>query len=63
MSTIPEVTKCHELGMAILGMSLITNVAAAHGGGHDEVVQAARRGSKQLQELILAVADAIRGDT
>ncbi len=59
MSTVPEVTVCHRLGMAVLGLSLITNLAPAGGSGHDEVVQAARKGSKNLQKLILEIARAI----
>ena len=60
MSTIPEVTLCHRLGVTILGMSLITNVAAHPKGGHEEVLASARRGSRNLEKLILAVAGAIK---
>jgi purine-nucleoside phosphorylase len=60
MSTIPEVTVCHRLGVAVLGMSLITNVAAHPKGGHEEVLVSARRGSRNLEKLILAVAGATK---
>jgi len=56
MSTVPEVTVCHRLGIAVLGLSLITNLAPATGAGHEEVVAAAKKGSKNLQKLILEVA-------
>lgn len=56
MSTVPEVTVCHRLGIAVLGLSLITNVAPAGGAGHEEVVAAAKKGSRNLQKLILEVA-------
>jgi purine-nucleoside phosphorylase len=59
MSTVPEVTLCHELGIAVLGMSLITNVAASHTGGHDAVVGFAEKGSHDLQALVIGVIDAI----
>jgi len=59
MSTIPEVTLCHELGIAVLGMSLITNVAAGHSGGHEEVVGFAEKGSRNLRAIIAGVIDAI----
>jgi purine-nucleoside phosphorylase len=59
MSTIPEVTLCHQLGMAVLGMSLITNVAASHMGGHEEVVGFAEKGSRDLRTIIAGVIDAI----
>jgi len=62
MSTIPEVTMCHRLGVTVLGMSLITNVAASPKGGHEEVLVAARRGSRGLEKMILAVARAIQGE-
>ncbi len=59
MSTVPEVTVCHRLGIAVLGLSLITNLAPAGDAGHDEVVAAARAGSRNLKKLILEVAKAI----
>lgn len=59
MSTIPEVKVCHQVGIAVLGMSLITNVAASHAGGHEKVVGFAEKGSKHLKALILGVIDAI----
>jgi purine-nucleoside phosphorylase len=62
MSTIPEVTACHRLGVTILGMSLLTNVAAHPKGGHEEVLASARRGSRSLEKMILAVAGAIQGE-
>jgi purine-nucleoside phosphorylase len=62
MSTIPEVTMCHRLGVAVLGMSLITNVAAHPKGGHEEVLASARRGSRNLEKLILAVAGVVKGE-
>jgi purine-nucleoside phosphorylase len=60
MSTIPEVTECHRLGIAVMGMSLVTNVAAQPKGGHDEVLVSARRGSRNLEKMILALAGRIR---
>ncbi len=56
MSTVPEVTVCHRLGMAVLGLSLVTNLAPAGGAGHEEVVAAAKKGSRNLQRLILEIA-------
>ncbi len=59
MSTIPEVTMCHALGISVLGISLITNMAAWHGGGHREVIELARKGSSNLKRLITGVIDAM----
>ena len=59
MSTIPEVTVCHQLGIAVVGMSLITNVAASHAGDHQQVVAFARRGSKALPLLIVGLIGSV----
>ena len=59
MSTVPEVTVCHELGLSVLGVSLITNLAAQHGGGHQKVIDFAAAASKNLSRLISGVIDAL----
>jgi purine-nucleoside phosphorylase len=60
MSTIPEVTACYRLGVTVVGMSLITNMAAQPKGGHEDVLISARQGSKNLEKMILALAGRIR---
>jgi purine-nucleoside phosphorylase len=62
MSTIPEVTRCHQLGIAVLGISVITNKAAKPQGGHEQVVESARRGSRRLEKLVLEIADSMQGE-
>ncbi len=52
MSTIPEVICCNMLGIEVLGISLITNVAASHKVGHNGVVDFAERMSRNLGILI-----------
>ncbi len=59
MSTIPEVTVCRTLGVPTLGISLITNRAARHIGGHKKVVDFASRSSENLKELLQALVDTI----
>jgi purine nucleoside phosphorylase len=59
MSTVPEVTVCHQLGISVLGLSLVTNVAASHGCGHGEVIDFAARASRNLRALILGVLEAV----
>jgi purine-nucleoside phosphorylase len=59
MSTVPEVTVCHQLGVSVLGISLITNLAAHHGGGHEKVIDFAARASKNLGKVISGVIDAL----
>ena len=61
MSTVPEVSVCHQLGVTVLGMSLVTNVAAGPKGGHEDVLVSARRGTKHLEKMVLAVAGRIQG--
>jgi len=59
MSTVPEVTVCHQLGIGVLGISLITNIAAHHGGGHQKVIDFAARASKNLGKVISGVIDSL----
>lgn len=59
MSTVPEVTVCHQLGVSVVGLSLITNVAAAHEGGHEKVIDFAATASKKLGTVIVGLVDAI----
>jgi purine-nucleoside phosphorylase len=55
MSTIPEVTVCHMLGLSVLGLSVITNVAASHGSGHEDVVSSAGQAGHDLGRLIVGI--------
>jgi purine-nucleoside phosphorylase len=60
MSTVPEVTVCHELGISVLGLSLVTNVAAAHEGGHEQVIGFAEKASRNLADLVVGVLSSLR---
>jgi purine-nucleoside phosphorylase len=60
MSTVPEVTVCHQLGISVLGISLITNLAASHGGGHQKVIDFAAGASENLGRVISGVIDALQ---
>ncbi len=59
MSTVPEVTACRGLGVDVLGISVITNLAAGHAGGHEKVIDLAARASKNLGRVIAGVIDAL----
>lgn len=51
MSTVPELLRARSLGMQVLGLSLITNLAFVK-HSHQEVVAAANASSEQMAELI-----------
>ncbi|MGQ9604120.1 MAG: purine-nucleoside phosphorylase [bacterium] len=57
MSTIPEVICCNKLGIDVVGISLITNVAGSHKVGHNGVIDFADRMSRNLGMLILGLVD------
>jgi purine-nucleoside phosphorylase len=67
MSTAPEATAARFLGMRVLGLSCVTNMAAgvASAGGeaarlsHEEVVAVGKRTEAALEALLLAVLDRV----
>lgn len=55
MSTVPEAIVARQMGMKILGLSLITNAAAGmadHPINHEEVMQTGERVSQQFTDLM-----------
>jgi purine-nucleoside phosphorylase len=55
MSTIPEVMAARELGLRVVGISLISNLAAGIGGerlSHDEVAEAGRKVKERFSGLL-----------
>lgn len=58
MSTIPEVIACRQMGLRILGISLISNLAAGiskHPLTHAEVIDTAKRVGEDFLRLVSAV--------
>ncbi len=59
MSTVPEVLTANQLGMKVLGISCITNLAtglSAHKLDHTEVTEVAARVAEKFQRLMEAIA-------
>ncbi len=52
MSTVPEVIVARALGMRVLGLSLIANVAGGHEISHEEVLAAGARAAASLVDLL-----------
>jgi purine-nucleoside phosphorylase len=55
MSTVPEAIAANHLGMQVLGMSCVTNIAAGLSGrklSHEEVLEIGRRVSATLLQLL-----------
>ena len=63
MSTVPEIDTAHTLGMRVLGLSIVTNVAspdAPQAVKATEVVDAAERAEPHVREILLTVVRAAR---
>ncbi len=53
MSTVPETIVARALHLPVLGMSLVTNVAAGFGLSHEEVLEAGAAAAARLQQLMM----------
>jgi purine-nucleoside phosphorylase len=62
MSTVPEAIAAREAGAEVLGISLVTNLAAGISGqplNHEEVLQAGRDSAKQMGALLAKVLERV----
>lgn len=55
MSTVPEVIVARALGIRVLGLSLVTNVAGGVELSHEEVLQAGRDAAHSMTRLLLGI--------
>lgn len=65
MSTVPGVIAARHMGIRVLGISLVTNMAAGtleHEINHAEVMQTGKRAHSQFISLLRAVIPRIAGD-
>jgi purine-nucleoside phosphorylase len=63
MSTVHEAIAASQLGLRVLGISLITNLAtglAAEPATHDEVIRVARQAEKRFKTLLTAILTMIK---
>ncbi len=65
MSTVPEVIAARALGMEVLGISCVTNMAAGilpRPLTHAEVIETGRRAEPALERLLLGVVERLAAD-
>ena len=62
MSTVPEVLAAADLGMPVLGLSLVTNVASpdlAIKADHGEVLEAGQAGAAKMEQIVRRILRAL----
>ncbi len=63
MSTVPEVIQANSLGMKVLGLSMITNMAAGMSAkplSHQDVIQTSNKASAKFSALVKGILEALK---
>lgn len=55
MSTVPEVIAARALDLSVLGISLVTNVAAGTNLSHEEVLEVGRVAAERMERLVIGI--------
>jgi purine-nucleoside phosphorylase len=66
MSTVPEAILAGSLGLRVLGLTMVTNMAAGITGAplsHEEVVAASDEGAQRFQTLVRGILCALPDST
>lgn len=63
MSTVPEVIQANSLGMKVLGLSMITNMAAGMSAkplSHQDVIKTSQKASAKFSALVKGILEELR---
>jgi purine-nucleoside phosphorylase len=63
MSTAPEVIQANSLGMKVLGLSMITNMAAGMSAkplSHQDVIKTSKKASAKFSALVKGILEQLK---
>ena len=66
MSTVPEAIAANSKGVRVLGLSLVTNMAAGITGNplsHEEVIEASKKAAEKFSRLVFGIIERLGNDS